>query len=141
MNEILPGVFHWTVIWPDGGPLESYLIRSDLGSVLVDQIADTDRVLGIILALWIHERSYGFAPARVFARSRTIHFLKPVSEFVVHEEQSDLPMGISPVHVSGRHDGEFALHLDRRGQIPIVGDGLGTAGKWTPNGGPVGVEI
>ena len=41
MNEILPGLFHWRVVWPNIWSLESYYLQTELGSVIIDPIECT----------------------------------------------------------------------------------------------------
>jgi glyoxylase-like metal-dependent hydrolase (beta-lactamase superfamily II) len=152
MTELLPGVFHWTVVWPDLFPLESYWIRTAAGSVLIDPIErgglgaieEAGDVRAIILTNSWHERS-----ARLFAKRTGASILVPAGDvrrfedldsFETYGDGDTLPADLIGIGVPGCSPGEHALLSPLHGGTLFVGDALGTTAKWTPGGIPLGAH-
>ncbi len=152
MNELLPSVFHWTVVWPDLFPLESYWVRTAAGSALIDpiergglgaiEVAGDVRAV-IITSAW-HERS-----ARLFAKrtGASIHVpadhvgrIEDLDSFETYGDGDTLPADLIAIDVGGGSPGEHALLSPLHGGTLFVGDGLGTTAKWTPGGIPLGAH-
>src|SRR3990172_1660893 len=146
LREILPGVFHWSVVWPGWWSLESYFLRTPAGSVLVDPIEFTglepvDSALdirAIVLTDGWHERS-----ARLFAKRAKAPIYVPVADadrfedfdrFHTYDDGDRLPCDLHAVGVPGVIPGEQALLSPVHGGTLFVGDALGTTGKWAPGG-------
>ena len=70
MHEVLPGIFTWSVVWPQWS-LESYWLRFPGGSVLIDpmeafgldDITAADDVVAIVLTVGWHERQAISSPS------------------------------------------------------------------------------
>ena len=146
MREILPGVFHWTVDWPGVFPLESYWLKTEAGSVLIDPlessnldaIAEASDVLAVILTTGGHERSAGLFARRtaapIYVPTVDERLLENLDEYVTYGDGEMLPGSLLTIATPGRRaeDGEHALLSPLHGGTLIVGDCLGTASKWTP---------
>lgn len=146
MREILPGVFHWTVEWPGVFPLESYWLRTDAGSILIDPvesadldaIEDADDVLAVVLTVGWHERSAGLFARRtgapILIPAADEYFFENLAEYQTYDDGAALPGDLRAIATPGRRSegGEHALLSRLHGGTLIVGDCLGTAAKWTP---------
>ena len=108
ITEMLPGIHHWSVWWPDDFSLESYLLHTDDGSVLIDPMdygVDVSDVVAIVISCVGHERS-----ARVFASEsgapiylpeRDAPRVKDPASFEAYANGDDLPGGLTAIEVSG----------------------------------------
>ncbi len=146
MREILAGFFHWTVEWPGVFPLESYWLKTDAGSILIDpiegpdlgSIEDSGDVLAVILTVGWHERSAGLFARRtgapVYLPAADEDMFENLDEYETYSDGDDLPGGLLAIATPGRRadGGEHALLSPLHGGTLIVGDCLGTTGKWTP---------
>jgi glyoxylase-like metal-dependent hydrolase (beta-lactamase superfamily II) len=146
MREILPGVFHWTVDWPGVFPLESYWLKTDTGSILIDPIEGPDLgaieesgdVLAVILTTGGHERSAGLFARRtgatMYIPAVDERLIENPGEYATYEDGETLPGRMLAIATPGQRmaDGEHALLSPLHGGTLIVGDCLGTAAKWTP---------
>ena len=152
MHELLPGVFRWTVVWPDWFPLESYWVRTDAGSVLVDPvessrlhaIEDARDLRAVIITDASHERS-----ARLFAKRTEAPIYVPADSapniedldcFHTYDDGDRLPCDLLAIGVPGSSVGEQALLSPLHGGTLFVGDALGTTAKWTPAGEALGAH-
>ena len=152
MNEILPGLFHWRVVWPNIWSLESYYLQTELGSVIIDPIECTglakietdDDVLAVIITVGWHERS-----ARLFAKrtraplyvpGKDVHRFEDLEGYISYEHGYELPCGLTALGVPGLTPGEHALLSPLHGGTLFVGDALGTTSKWTPNNMSLGAH-
>jgi glyoxylase-like metal-dependent hydrolase (beta-lactamase superfamily II) len=155
IKEVLPGIHHWSVWWPDDFSLESYLLRSEDGTVLIDPMdygVDVSDVVAIVVTCVGHERS-----ARVFASESgaptylpelDARWVEDSASFEVYANGDDLPGGLKAIEISGGEKKEFAVLSPLHGGTLFIGDALGTMGKWTPGevspgsrrplGGPIG---
>ncbi len=146
MREILPGVFHWTIDWPGVFPLESYWLKTDTGSILIDPIEssgleaieESGDVSAVILTVGGHERSAGLFARRtgapVYLPATDEDLFENLDEYETYLDGDDLPGGLLAIATPGRRadDGEHSLLSPLHGGTLIVGDCLGTAAKWTP---------
>jgi len=150
MNEVLPGVFHWTAIHPrihfevssywleDGGVLVDPLLPPDVG---LEWFADrSTSPAAIVLSNRHHYRESArfverFAPA-VYCSNAGLHEFtdgEPVTGF---DAGDSLPGGIVALEVGGLCPDEMALHLPAKRAIAFA-DGVVRGG---PEGqtGPLG---
>ncbi len=146
LTEVLPGILHWSVWWPDVFSLESYLLRTADGSVLIDPLdyeVDVSDVVAIVITSISHERS-----ARVFASESGApmylpdfhgNYVKDVASFETYADGDELPGDLRAIEIKGVAGKECALLSPVHGGTLFVGDSLGTMGKWTlaeiPSGG------
>jgi glyoxylase-like metal-dependent hydrolase (beta-lactamase superfamily II) len=146
MREILSGVFHWTIDWPGVFPLESYWLKTDTGSVLIDPIeapdlgaiGDAGDVLAVVLTNGWHERSAALFARRsgapIYVPGAHADLFEDLDEYETYSAGDDLPGSLLAIATPGRRadGGEQALLSPLHGGTLIVGDCLGTAAKWTP---------
>jgi len=152
ITEVLPGIHHWSVWWPGDYSLESYLLRTHEGSVLIDPIEssglgaieDAGDVRAVVLTNAWHERS-----ARLFAKRTGAPIYVPADDvrrfedldsFVTYGDGDTLPCDLAAIGVPGCSPGEQALLSPLHGGALFVGDALGTTAKWTPGGIPLGAH-
>ena len=155
ITEVLPGIHHWSVKWPDDFSLESYLLHTDDGDVLIDPMdysVGVSEVVAIIVTRIAHERS-----ARVFASESGAPIYLPELDagrangpesFETIAHGDELPGGLKALEIKGVDGWELALLSPVHDGTLFVGDALGTMGKWTPGeippggrrpvGGPIG---
>ncbi len=150
MEEILPGIFQWRIVWPDRWSLESYFLRTDAGSVLIDPIEsmaldEVDRagdVAAVVLTVGWHERSARLfarrTGAQVFVPAADTHMIEDLDAYQTYGDGDDLPCGLKAIGVPGLTAGEQALLWPGHGGTLFVGDALGTTAKWAPDGIPIG---
>ena len=145
LQEILPGIHHWTVVWPEFR-LESYWLRTGSESVVIDahegaaldDIWDSGDCSAVIITSRWHERSSLLFSKRtgatVFVPEGHERGLELVESYETYGDGDRLPGGLRAIRVFG----EAALLSDLHGGTLIVGDGLGTTAKWTPKGEAIG---
>ena len=146
IREILPGIETWSVSWPGVFTLESFKLTSDEGAVLIDPMdynVDVSNVIGIIVTRFGHMRS-----ALVFAAESGAPIYLPDFD----AERADdldvqtfshgnvLPCGLQAIETRDDRAWELSLLSPLDGGTLIVGDSLGTMGKWVPNGEAIGAH-
>lgn len=146
LNEVLPGLFHWSVRWPGWWSLESYWIRTDRGGVLIDpiecfgldDIEQSNDVKAIFVTLGWHERSARLfamrTGAEVFVPERDRSMIEDIDRFTGYGDGFEHYCGFRAIGVPGLTPGEQAILSDAHGGTLFVGDALGTTAKWAPNG-------
>lgn len=125
VEEVVPGIFHWSVANPNigGGTSSSHAVRTDSGeSVLIDPVPLADEALEILApvraivltaachqrAAWRYRQRFG-APVHLPRGSRETD-----EEPDEHYAAGDvLPGGLEAVHVPGPEEPHFALLLSR----------------------------
>ena len=150
MKEILPGLFHWRVIWPDIWSLESYFLRTGTGSVIIDPIESgrldvvdqaTDVEAVIVTSGW-HERSARLFGKRtcapVFVPERDLCMFEDLDVFETYDDGDDLPGGIRAIGAPGLTRGEHALLSSMHSGVLFTADCVGTTAKWAPGGMKIG---
>ena len=149
MYEVLPGIFTWSVVWPQWS-LESYWLRFPGGSVLVDpmeafgldDITAAGDVVAIVLTVGWHERqAHLFARrtgAPVFVPAEDTCMIETLESFQTFGDGAELPFGLRAIGVPGLTRGEQALLAPCNGGTLVVGDALGTTAKWAPDDLPLG---
>ena len=152
MNEILPGIFHWKVVWPEFWSLESYYIRTDEGSVIIDpieciglnEIDEDDNIQAVIVTVGWHERSARLFAKRtrapLFVPTEDAHRFEDLEGFISYEHGYELPCELTAIGVPGLTPGEHALLSHLHGGSLFVGDALGTTAKWAPGDTPLGAH-
>ena len=153
MREILPGVFHWTVNWPEVFPLESYWLFSEGGSVIVDPVdsagliplQDAAKVLAVVVMSRWHERSARLLAIRtgapLYVPAADVDNFEDIDECETYRAGDRLPgslLAISTAGVGALGTGEHALLSPLHGGTLLVADCLGTTAKWTPWDMPLG---
>ena len=121
MQEVLPGLFQWRVVWPGVWSLESWWLRTEAGSVLVDPvewsalapIAEAGDVRAIVLTVGWHERSARLFAARtgapVFLPAEDVCMVEDLDRWEPYGDGDELPCGLRAVGVPGLTRGEQAL--------------------------------
>ena len=144
MREILPGLFHWRVIWPDIWSLECYFLRTASGSVVIDPIESNgltavdsaDDIRAVIVTSGWHERS-----ARLFGKRANAPVFVPEADLCMFEDLDDyeaygdgdvLPGDVRAIGCPGLTRGEQALFSDTNGGTLFTADCVGTTAKWSP---------
>ena len=150
MNEILPGLHHWRVIWPGIWSLECYFLQTEAGSVIVDPIESTglgsidsaSDVRAVIVTVGWHERSSRLFGKRtgapVFVPELDLCMLETLDSCEVYCDGDILPGNLRAIGVPGLTRGEQVLLSETNGGTLFVGDCLGTTAKWAPSGMPLG---
>lgn len=153
-HEILPGIFHWTVDWPEIFPLESYhLLQDDLG-VLIDPVESSQLVLpqciekaeAVIIMSSSHERSARLfakrANAKIYVPEDAVNMLEDLEIFETYKDGDILPGNLLAISISGDASisGEHALLSPLHDGTLFVADCLGTTAKWTPWNIPLGAH-
>ncbi len=145
LREILPGIHHWTVVWPQYR-MESYWLRTDSETVVIDanesedayNIGESSRCTAVIVTSGWHERSALLFSKRtgapVFVPEGHAKRLEVVESYDTYGDGDRLPGGLKAIAVFG----EAALLSNLHGGTLIVGDALGTSAKWTPKGEALG---
>lgn len=150
MREILPGLWHWRVVWPEIWSLESYFLQTDGGSVIIDPIESvfldaidqaTDVKAVVVTSGW-HEHSsrlFGIRTrAPVYVPERDICMFEDLGDHVTYDDGDVLPDGIRAIGCPGLTRGEQALFSDANGGTMFTADSLGTTAKWAPDGMALG---
>ena len=150
MNEILPGLHHWRVVWPGIWSLESYFLQTEAGSVIVDPIESTGLDLidattdiqAVIVTVGWHERSRRLFGKRtrtpVFVPELDLCMLEDLDSRKVYRDGDILPGELRAIGAPGLTRGENVLLSGTNGGTLFVGDCLGTTAKWAPDGMPIG---
>ena len=150
MKEILPGLWHWTVIWPGIWPLECYFLRTDSGSVIIDPIESSrlvpidtaDDILAVIVTIGWHERSARLFGKRygvpVYVPERDLCMIEDLEDFETYGDGDLLLGGLRAIGVPGLTRGEQALYSAVHGGILFTADCVGCAAKWAPDGMTIG---
>ena len=150
MNEILPGLHHWRVVWPGIWSLESYFLQTEAGSVIVDPIESTGLDLidattdiqAVIVTVGWHERSSRLFGKRtrtpVFVPELDLCMLEDLDSRKVYRDGDILPGELRAIGAPGLTRGENVLLSGTNGGTLFVGDCLGTTAKWAPDGMPIG---
>ncbi|MCY3737196.1 MAG: hypothetical protein OXG13_12380 [Gemmatimonadaceae bacterium] len=150
MKEVLPGLFQWRIVWPEVWSLESWWLRTEAGSVLIDPvewsalqpIAEAGDVRAIVLTVGWHERSARLFAARtgapIYLPAEDACMVEDLDRWEPYGDGDELPCGLRAVGVPGLTRGEQALLSPRHGGLLFVGDALGTTAKWAPGGIPLG---
>jgi hypothetical protein len=137
MREILMGLHHWRVIWPDIWSLESYYLETESGGVVIDPLESASDVRAVIITSGWHERS-----GRLFSRRTGAPLYVPEKDLCmfedldVYETYGDgdvLPGGIRAIGCPGLTRGEQALFSEINGGTLFTADCLGTTAKWAPH--------
>ena len=141
LQEILAGIHHWTVAWPEYR-LESYWLRTDSESVVIDanegealdDIWESGSCRAVIITSGWHERSALLFSKRtgasVFVPVGHEKELELVESYETYGDGDRLPGRLRAIAVFG----EAALLSDLHGGTLIVGDALVTTVKSTPKG-------
>jgi hypothetical protein len=150
MREILPGLYHWRVIWPDIWSLECYFLETEEGSVVIDPIESsrlmpidsaTDVRAVIVTSGW-HERSARLFGKRtgapVFVPEQDLCMIEDLDEYERYGDGDSLPCGIRAIGVPGLTRGEQALLSGSNGGTLFTADCVGSTAKWAPNGMALG---
>lgn len=149
MDEILPGVFKWSVVWPQW-TLESYWLRFPDGSIVIDpmemygldDITDAGDVVAIILTVGWHERQAHLFSKRtgapIYVPTEDTCMLECLESYETYGSDDELPLGLQAIGIPGLTRGEQALLAPCHGGTLVVGDALGTMAKWAPNNLPLG---
>lgn len=150
MREILPGLWHWRVVWPEIWSLESYFLQTDEGSVIIDPIESVfldaiDQATGakavVVTSGW-HERSsrlFGIRTcAPVYVPERDLCMFEDLGDHVTYDDGDVLPGGIRAIGCPGLTRGEQALFSAANGGTMFTADSLGTTSKWAPDGMALG---
>jgi glyoxylase-like metal-dependent hydrolase (beta-lactamase superfamily II) len=133
MQEVVPGVFHWSVANPRLGGLSSasHAVRAESGeSVLIDPVRLADEhletltpVSAIVLtaathqrAAWRYRKQFG-APVYLPTGSRATDEMPDV----FYATGDVLPGGLEPVHTPGPEEPHFAL-LERDARVLFCPD-------------------
>ena len=147
MTEVLSGLFHWYVVWPEYR-LESYWLRTESGSVLIDplegigldEIEQSGDCRAVIITSSWHERSALLFAKRtgapIYVPAGHTDRLELVESFRTYRDGDELPCGLKAIWVLD----ECALLSELHGGTLFVGDALGTTGKWVPGGIPLGLH-
>ena len=150
MKEIMPGVFQWRVVWPGVWSLESYWLRTESGSVVIDPlegggasaIESAGDVRAIVLTVGWHERAARLFATRtgapVFLPAADICMIEDLESWEPYGAGDQLPCGLEAIAVPGLTRGEHALLSHLHDGTLLVGDALGTTAKWAPGGIPLG---
>ena len=151
MREILPGIKHWTVNWPNYFRLESYWINTNTDeSVLIaplecsgiDEIEESGKVSGIILTNSSHERQAHLFAQRtgtnIYVPKNHSESLESVTDYISFSDGDLLPGGLTAIRIETAHRDEYALLTPVQNGTLIVGDSLGTSDKWAKGGLLVG---
>ena len=151
-HEILPGIFHWTIAWPEIFPLESYHLVHDGLGVLIDPVESSQLILpqciekagAVIIMSSSHERSARLfakrAEAKIYVPEEAASTLEDVEIFETYKDGDILPGNLLAISISGDAGmlGEHALLSPLHGGTLFVADCLGTTAKWTPWNIPLG---
>ena len=152
MKEIMPGVFQWRVVWPGVWSLESYWLRTESGSVVIDPlegggasaIESAGDVRAIVLTVGWHERAAHLFATRtgapVFLPAADICMIEDLESWEPYGDGDQLPCGLQAIAVPGLTRGEHALLSPVHNGTLLVGDALGTTAKWAPGGIPLGAH-
>ncbi len=141
MDEILPGLFQWRIDWPGYYCLDSYLLSTQGGSVLIDPCErkgteTPEDVKAIIITVGWHERSASLFARRtgapVFVPARDVCMIEDLDEFETYGSGDDLPCDLKAIGTPGLTRGEQAILSPVHGGTLFVGDAMGTTGKWAP---------
>ena len=147
MTEVLPGLFHWYVVWPEYR-LECYWLRTEDGSVLIDplegigldEIEQAGDCRAVIITSHWHERSALLFAKRtgapIYVPEGHTDRLELVETYHAYRDGDALPGGLRAIWVLD----ECALLSELHGGMLFVGDALGTTGKWAPGGIPLGLH-
>ena len=147
MTEVLPGLFHWYVVWPEYR-LECYWLRTEDGSVLIDplegigldEIEQAGDCRAVIITSHWHERSALLFAKRtgapIYVPEGHTDRLELVETYHTYRDGDALPGGLRAIWVLD----ECALLSELHGGTLFVGDALGTTGKWAPGGIPLGLH-
>ena len=147
MTEVLPGLFHWYVVWPEYR-LECYWLRTEEGSVLIDplegigldEIEQAGDCRAVIITSHWHERSALLFAKRtgapIYVPEGHTDRLELVETYHTYRDGDTLPGGLRAIWVLD----ECALLSELHGGTLFVGDALGTTGKWAPGGIPLGLH-
>ncbi len=150
MDEILPGLHHWRVIWSGIWSLECYLLRTESGAVIVDPIESGDLGLidttpdirAVVVTSGWHERSSRLFGKRtgapVFVPEEDLCMFEDLGPHKTYKDGDTLPGNLRAIGVPGLTRGEQALFSDSNGGTLFVADCLGTTAKWAPGGMPLG---
>ena len=152
MREILPSIFHWTVDWPGVFPLESYWLFPPGGSVIVDPVDSAGliplesaaTVLAVIVTTRWHERSARLLARRtgapLYVPAADVDNFEDIGECETYTAGDTLPGDLLAISTAGGDwsAGEHALLSPMHAGTLLVGDCLGTTGKWTPWDMPLG---
>ncbi len=141
MDEILPGLFQWRIDWPGYYCLDSYMLRTEDGSILIDPCetkgagAPEDTKAIIITVGW-HERSASLFAKRtgapVFVPARDVCMIEDLENYETYGDGDDLPCGLKAIGTPGLTRGEQVILSPVHGGTLFVGDAMGTTGKWAP---------
>ena len=150
VKEILPGLYHWRVVWPDIWSLECYFLQTEAGSVLIDPIecsslapieSATDILAVIVTSGW-HERSARLFGKRtgapVYVPADDLSMIEDLDDYEIYGDGNMLPCGIRAIGVPGLTRGEQALFSETNGGTLFTADCVGTTAKWAPNGMTLG---
>ena len=147
MTEVLPGLFHWYVVWPEYR-LECYWLRTEEGSILIDplegigldEIEQAGDCRAVIITSHWHERSALLFAKRtgapIYVPEGHTDRLELVETYHTYRDGDALPGGLRAIWVLD----ECALLSELHGGTLFVGDALGTTGKWVPGGIPLGLH-
>ncbi len=146
MREILPGLYHWRVIWPEIWSLECYFLQTEAGSVVIDPVESTGLdpiesatdVRAVIVTSGWHERSARLFGKRtgapVFVPERDLCMFEDLDEFETYDDGDFLPGNMLAIGAPGLTRGEHVLHSKMNGGTIFTADCVGTTAKWAPNG-------
>ena len=146
MREILSGLWHWRVIWPDVWSLECYFLRTEQGSVIIDPIesadigpiSEADDIVAVIVTIGWHERSARLFGKRygvpVYIPERDLCMIENLDEYETYGDGDILPGRLHAIGCPGLTRGEQALLSDVHDGVLFTGDCLGCTAKWAPNG-------
>ena len=138
MNEILPGVFHWTALHPDINlDVHCYYLSATEPAVLIDPLLPAegvgwfethDRPEHIILTNRLHyrhcEQFFEVFSPKIWCHQAGMHEFtqgEPVTSF---EHGDELPGGVLAVEVGSLCPEETALYIPQEGGILSIGDAV-----------------
>ena len=146
MREILPGLYHWRVIWPGIWSLECYFLQTEAGCVVIDPIESSSLgpieyatdVRAVIVSSGWHERSAQLFGKRtgapVYVPERDLCMFEDLDEFETYDDGDSLPGGILAIGAPGLTRGEHVLYSQANRGTIFTADCVGTTAKWAPNG-------
>ena len=150
MREILSGLWHWRVIWPDVWSLECYFLQTEHGSVIIDPIESSnfgpieraDDILAVIVTIGWHERSARLFGRRygvpVYVPEKDLCMLEDLDTYETYGDGDVLPGNLRAIGCPGLTRGEQALLSEVHEGVLFTADCVGCTAKWAPGGMTLG---